>query len=316
MGTTLLIENIGPIKSARIELGKVTVLYGPNAAGKTTIAESLKLMLSLLGNIRIGCDKLIEGVRYGADIGRIAFKDYVIEIARAVDYKKAGMVIKKGDEVLYSGECTGGYFSTGLNVANDVMLWVGGGAVNIYGAGIDEFAITEDHLFSPYVTRFISKCGGDCAQATGDYVTYMIRVNDIIESVTNGRIEYPPGELMYFFDGEHYYYFDTVSLGIKRVAVMAGAIALAEKMAALGKEPVVFIENIEDTLHVDYLKAILDVISTTNVPVIIETHNGFVLKYAAAKEPEGWRAYMVQDGTVTSDLTKVETFKHEVDLLK
>jgi hypothetical protein len=315
MGTTLLIENIGPIKSAEVVLGK-TALYGPNAAGKSTIAESLKLMLSLLGDIRIGCDKLIEGVRYGADVGRIAFKDYVVEITRAGDYKKAGIVIKKGGEVLYSGECTGGYFSTGLNVADDVILWVGGGAVNIYGAGIDEFAITEDHLLSPYVTRFISKCGGDCAQAIGDYATYMIRVNDIIESVTNGRIEYPPGELMYFFDGEHYYYFDAVSLGIKRVAVMAGAIALAEKMAALGKEPIVFIENIEDTLHVDYLKAILDVISITNVPVIIETHSGFVLKYAASKESEGWRAYIVQDGTVTSDLTKVETFKHEVDLLR
>ena len=311
----LVLENIGPIKSAEIELGK-TVLYGPNAAGKTFIAKSLKLMFSLLGDIRIGCDKLIEDVRYGADVGRIAFKDYVVEITRAGDYKKAGMVIKKGGEVLYSGECTGGYFSTGLNAANDVILWVGGGAVNIYGAGIDDYAITEDHLLSPYVTRFISKCGGDCAQATGDYVTYMIRVNDIIESVTNGRIEYPPGELMYFFDGEHYYYFDAVSLGIKRVAVMAGAIVLAEKMAALGKEPVVFIENIEDTLHVDYLKSILDVISTTNVPVIIETHSGFVLRYAAAKETEGWRAYVVQDGAVTSDLTKVETFKHEVDLLR
>jgi Rad3-related DNA helicase len=80
------------------------------------------------------------------------------------------------------------------------------------------------------------------------------------------------------------------------------------------KEPVVFIENIEDTLHVDYLKSILDVISTTNVPVIIETHSGFVLRYVASKESEGWRAYVVQDGTVTSEL--VETFKHEVDLLR
>jgi hypothetical protein len=26
--------------------------------------------------------------------------------------------------------------------------------------------------------------------------------------------------------------------------------------------------------------------------------------------------YVVQDGLVTSDLTKVETFKHEVDLLR
>jgi predicted ATPase len=99
MGTTLLIENIGPIKSAEVVLDK-TVLYGPNAAGKTTIAKSLKLMLSLLGNIRIRCGELIEGVRYGADVGRIAFKDYVVEITRAGDYKKAGIVIKKGDGVV------------------------------------------------------------------------------------------------------------------------------------------------------------------------------------------------------------------------
>ena len=137
MDTTLLIENIGPIKSAEVVLGK-TVLYGPNAAGKTFIAKSLKLMFSLLGDIRIGCDDLIEGVRYGADVGRIAFKDYVVEITRAWDYKKAGMVIKKGGEVLYSGECTGGYFSTGLNVANDVILWVGGGCLLYTSDAADE----------------------------------------------------------------------------------------------------------------------------------------------------------------------------------
>ena len=44
----LILENIGPIKSAEIELGKVTVLYGPNAAGKTTVARVLEQVIKML----------------------------------------------------------------------------------------------------------------------------------------------------------------------------------------------------------------------------------------------------------------------------
>jgi ABC-type multidrug transport system ATPase subunit len=44
----LILENIGPIKSAEIELGRVTVLYGPNAAGKTTVARVLEQVIKML----------------------------------------------------------------------------------------------------------------------------------------------------------------------------------------------------------------------------------------------------------------------------
>jgi len=44
----LILENIGPIKSAEIESGRVTVLYGPNAAGKTTVARVLEQVIKML----------------------------------------------------------------------------------------------------------------------------------------------------------------------------------------------------------------------------------------------------------------------------
>jgi len=60
----LILENIGPIKSAEIELGKVTVLYGPNAAGKTTVARVLEDAIKLMNNIGVECGKLIELIKY------------------------------------------------------------------------------------------------------------------------------------------------------------------------------------------------------------------------------------------------------------
>jgi len=44
----LVLENIGPIKSAKIESSKVTILYGPNASGKTTVARVLEQVIKML----------------------------------------------------------------------------------------------------------------------------------------------------------------------------------------------------------------------------------------------------------------------------
>jgi ABC-type multidrug transport system ATPase subunit len=44
----LILENIGPIKSAKIESGRVTILYGPNASGKTTVARVLEQVIKML----------------------------------------------------------------------------------------------------------------------------------------------------------------------------------------------------------------------------------------------------------------------------
>jgi predicted ATPase len=41
----LTLVNIGPLKETRVELGRgLTVFYGPNASGKTTVARALRLL--------------------------------------------------------------------------------------------------------------------------------------------------------------------------------------------------------------------------------------------------------------------------------
>jgi len=71
---------------------------------------------------------------------------------------------------------------------------------------------------------------------------------------------------------------------------------------------VVFIESFEFPLHVDYIRGLLGVLEKGGAPTILETHSGYVLKYAVTK---GWRAYVIEDGNAFTDLTKPELFKAE-----
>jgi len=44
----LTLEGVGPIRTAEIKSGRVTILYGPNASGKTTVARVLEQVIKML----------------------------------------------------------------------------------------------------------------------------------------------------------------------------------------------------------------------------------------------------------------------------
>ena len=96
----LALENIGPIKSAEIELGKVTILYGANATGKTTVARAIADAIKLMNNISIECSELMGLIRYGVKVGRIVLNDYEILLERTEGFEKVNVVIKRGTETL------------------------------------------------------------------------------------------------------------------------------------------------------------------------------------------------------------------------
>jgi hypothetical protein len=321
----LILENIGPIKSAEIELGRVTILYGPNAAGKTTVARSIEYLIKLMNNIGVECSELMELINYGAKAGRIVLNDYEVSLERTEGFEKVNVTIKRGAETLHSGGCGAGVHSTGLHIASDLgvdsLAWVRYIDAKLINIGLPEpeNTLTLTDLPKPSLIKTLIKRLSGSASYTkiaSDYSRYLMDVNDALELVVNGRLELQENEVL-FYDGDYYYELDHVAEGIKRAALIITVKALAERLRGLGRSPIMFIENFEPALHVDYVKSLLDELSKGNVLVIVETHSGFAIKYGARKmeEGEGWRVYIIEDGNAFTDLTKSELFKRERELI-
>jgi len=312
----LILENIGPIKSAEIELGRVTILYGPNAAGKTTVARSIEYLIKLMNNIGVECSELMELINYGAKAGRIVLNDYEVSLERTEGFEKVNVTIKRGAETLHSGGCGAGVHSTGLHIASDLgvdsLAWVRYIDARLINIGLPEpeNTLTLTDLPKPSLIKTLIKrlSGSDSyTKIASDYSRYLMDVNDALELVVNGRLELQENEVL-FYDGDYYYELDHVAEGIKRAALIITVKALAERLRGLGRSPIMFIENFESALHVDYVKSLLDELSEGNVPVIIETHSGFAIKYGARKS---WSVYVLKDGSAFNDLTKPELFSIE-----
>jgi energy-coupling factor transporter ATP-binding protein EcfA2 len=318
----LILENIGPIKSAEIELGKVTVLYGPNAAGKTTVARVLEDAIKLMNNIGVECGELIELINYSTKVGRMVLNNYEVSLEKSEGFERVNVTIKRGAETLHSGGCGVGTYATGLHIASDLgvdsLAWVRYNDVRLINVGLPKFENppTLTDLLKPSVIMGYISRSASYTKIASDYSRYLMDVNDALELVINGRLELQENEVL-FYDGDYYYELDHVAEGIKRAALIITVKALAERLRGLGRSPIMFIENFESALHVDYVKSLLDELSKGNVPVIVETHSGFAIKYGARKmeEGEGWRVYIIEDGNAFTDLTKSELFKRERELI-
>jgi len=317
---TINLQNIGPIKTAEIELGKVTILYGPNAAGKTTVARAIEYLIKLMNNIGVECSKLMELINYSTRVGRIV-SNYEVSLERSEGFEKVNVTIKRGAETLHSGECRVGNYLTGLHIASDLgvdsLAWVRYDDVRLINVAFEfENPLTLTDLLKPSVIKGYISRSASYAKIVSDYSRYLMDVNDALELVVNGRLELQEDKVL-FYDGDHYYELDHVAEGIKRTALIIAVKALAERLRELGRSPVVFAEGFESALHVDYIKSLLDVLGKGNAPVVIETHSGFVLKYGVRKieENEGWRVYILEDGNAFTDLTKPELFKRERELI-
>jgi len=298
----LILENIGPIKSAEIELGRVTVLYGANATGKTTVARAIEDAVKLMNNIGVECSELAELVRHDAKVGRMVLNNYEVSLERG---ENVNVVIKRGAETLHSGGCgVGATYSTGLHIGDlvDTLAWVRYNNVKLIGAE-GEDVLNLEMLLKPSVVK---KYFGSELKAVREYDNYIYDVNHKVSALTGGW--FVVQDNVYFNDGDFYHELNHVAEGIKRAALIITVKALAERLRGLGRSPIMFIENFEPALHVDYVEALLDELSEGNVPVIVETHSAFALKYAFKKN---WGALVFKDGSTFTDLTKPELFARE-----
>jgi hypothetical protein len=233
------------------------------------------------------------------------------------------VTIKRGAETLHSGGCGVGTYLTGLHIASnlgvDSLAWVRYDDLRLINVGLPESENppTLTDLLKPSVIKGYIGRSVSYAKIASDYSRYLMDINDALELVVNGRLELQEDKVL-FYDGDYYYELDHVAEGIKRAALIITVKALAERLRGLGRSPIMFVENFESALHVDYVKSLLDVLSEGNVPVVVETHSGFAIKYGVRKmeEGEGWRVYIIEDGNAFTDLTKSELFKRERELIE
>jgi hypothetical protein len=293
----LILENIGPIKSAEIELGRVTVLYGANATGKTTVARAIANAIKLMNNIGVECGELMGLIRYDAKVGRIVLNDYEVSLERG---EKVNVVIKRGAETLHSGGCGVGTYATGLHIAEliDTLVWVRYNDVRLIG--VVEDVLSLEALLKPSIKKYFSS---EKVRVAKEYDDYIYEVNHRMSPLGWFVVQ----DDVFFNDGDFYYELDHVAEGIKRAALIITSMALAGRLKKLGRLPLIFVEGLEP-LHVDMIKGILDEFEDSEVPSIIETHNTFALKYAFKKN---WGALVFKDGSTFTDLTKPELYDKE-----
>jgi len=308
---SLRLENIGPIRTAEIALGKVTVLYGANATGKTTVARALAVALRILRGFEVEKDELEALVNRDVNTGQIVLVSdakYVIEMQRRDE--KIGLRVVRNNVVIDEKEFIKGPINMHLNLDLGIekMVWVkhdDAGLINMRGEGysyVDLVNLLSFHDFNKIIDPLDTVPEEIAAETFDKYVL------DVARFVSNTLQIYPTGlsgsKFIYFTDGKHFYGLGHASRGVIRLTLIAAAIELAKRVP----NTLVFIENIEDALSIGTVNAVLDMLIGSNVPVIIETHSTHVLAKAYAKK---LNYYVFKDGTVTSDLKDPSLFEEE-----
>jgi energy-coupling factor transporter ATP-binding protein EcfA2 len=322
----LILENIGPIKSAEIELGKVTVLYGPNAAGKTTVARVLEQVIKMLCSGGTEKKYLAVLVNRESRNGRIELVDdntrYNVELKINDDGKLGVKILRNGETILGEVVLKDGarqidykYYdkdlvNTGLfeNLGLCSMIWVRhdhARLININSEYEDKPVRLTD-LFTPTTLHALVDPQETKEEQLfmEEYDNYVWRVNRSLSNLTQHHVS--STQTLYFTDNQHFYDENHVAEGVKRVALIIASLELARSIRH--RRPVVFVESLEDSLHVDYVTALVDAFSTSEVPVIAETHSMHAVMLAYSKKL-GY--YVLENGRVFTDLKESSLFERE-----
>jgi predicted ATPase len=191
----------------------------------------------------------------------------------------------------------------------DVLIRVRLGNVVIVGRGIKTLSLIE--LVSPSI---VALWGARWKSAEGmdEYVEYMGEINDVLSGITDHELVAVEDRLYYRSNGIHHDEENTAA-GIQRVALIAAAYALAKKLSERrGASPLLFIENFETALHLDYMVSLLRFLASSEIPTVVETHSGLVLRTAVLKQLD---YYVFANGTATKDLKTLELFWREVQIM-
>jgi energy-coupling factor transporter ATP-binding protein EcfA2 len=301
------LARIGPIGEAELTLQRLTVFYGPNGSGKTTVAKALGFAVRVLRGGEAASAEALALISQGAEAGKIALDDYEIELTRRPRGAVAVKVAKAGG-VLYQREASG-VIATGLDGRPpvDVLIRVRLDDVVVADRGIKTLSLVE--LASPSI---VALWGAEWRNAAGadEYAEYMEEVNDVLSGITDHELVVVGGRLYYRSGGGAHFGEEDVAAGVRRATLVAAARALAERLSErLGASPLLFVESFEAALHLDYALPLLGLLADSDVPTVVETHSGLVLRAAVLRR---LNYYVFDDGTATKDLKTLERLWREV----
>jgi energy-coupling factor transporter ATP-binding protein EcfA2 len=307
----LTLVNIGPLREARVELGRgLTVFYGPNASGKTTVARALKL-LALMNVGVANAGELMELVNRAKREGRIRYEEggYALEISCVLEERDARLKfdgVLGGERRVYADDRL-----QSLDRPRVAMFWILHDSVKLYGLKAQEERPYElADLLAPSALRGLVGEGKTLGEFLDFYEELLAKVNKYLEAVSDHAVEYRDG--VYFRRGIHLFHPSQVAEGIKRMALILAAAFLAEA-AAEKAIPVVYVEDFESSLHVDYLGFLISVLRQRSATVVAETHSGFVLRRVHETSSRGdVRYYIFEDGAVHAEIKDSKLFRREL----
>ena len=305
----LTLVNIGPLKEARVELGRgLTVFYGPNASGKTTVARVLRL-LALMNMGVANAGELMELINRVKREGRIVYEDggSVLEISCALGERGAWLKfggVLGGERRVYANDRL-----ESTDRPRIAMFWILHNSVTLYGIKAQEGRSYElADLLAPSVLRGLVGEGKALGEFLDFYEEFFAKVNEYLEAFSGHVLEYRDG--LYFRRSIHLFRPNQTAKGVRRMALIIAATLLAETVAE-GATPVVYVEEFE-SLHVDYLDFLIEFLRRRSAAVVAETHSGFVLRRVYETKSKGdVQYYIFKNGAVYTEIDP-KLFKREI----
>jgi hypothetical protein len=305
----LTLVNIGPLKEARVELGRgLTVFYGPNASGKTTVARALRL-LALMNMGAANAGELMELINRVKREGRIVYEDggSVLEISCALGERGAWLKfggVLSGERRVYPDDRL-----ESTDKPRIAMFWILHDSVTLYGIKALEGRPYElADLLAPSVLRGLVGEGKALGEFLDIYEELLAKVNKYLEAFSGHALEYRDG--LYFRRGIHLFHPNQTAKGVRRMALILASALLAEAVAE-GATPVVYVEEFE-SLHVDYLDFLIEFLRRRSAAVVAETHSGFVLRRVYETKSKGdVQYYIFKNGAVYTEIDP-NLFKREI----
>ena len=305
----LTLVNIGPLKEVRVELGRgLTVFYGPNASGKTTVARALRL-LALMNMGVANAGELMELINRVKREGRIVYEDggSVLEISCALGERGAWLKfggVLSGERRVYSDDRL-----ERTDRPRIAMFWILHNSVTLYGIKAQEGRPYElADLLAPSALRGLVGEGKALGEFLDFYEELLAKVNKYLEAFSGHALEYRDG--LYFRRSIHLFHPNQTAKGVRRMALIIAATLLAEAVTE-GATPVVYVEEFE-SLHVDYLEYLIEFMRRRSAAVVAETHSGFVLRRVYETKSKGdVRYYIFKDGAVYTEIDP-KLFKREI----
>jgi hypothetical protein len=243
--------------------------------------------------------------------GRIVYENggSVLEISCALGERGAWLKfggVLSGERRVYADERL-----NAVDKPRIAMFWILHNSVMLYGLKAQvgrPYVLAE--LLAPLVLRGLVGEGKALGEFLDFYEELLAKVNKYLEAFSGHAVEYR--DRLYFRRGIHLFHPSRVAEGVRRMALILATALLAEAVAERATQ-VVYVEDFESSLHVDYLELLIEVLRRRSAVVVAETHSGFVLRRVYETKSKGdVQYYIFEDGAVHTEIKDSKLFKREI----